>query len=117
MNYIDGDYFLANVFLELIRRNKLQISIEGLIKLEYNYLELLEGKNILNNSVTNIMNFVKKYEQYLEIIEVEEKAKISIFNEVEFEETLLEEFEQNFEESMKYRKALKMLINEEKKGA
>lgn len=118
MNYIDGDNFLTNVFLELLKRNKLEISIENLIKLEYIYLELLDGEhNVLNNSIDNVNKFVKEYEGYLEIIEEDEQTKICISNEEEFFEVLSEEFEQDLNEAKNYRHALKMLINEEKRSA
>lgn len=118
MKQIDGDTFLMNVFLELIRRNKIEISIIDIIKLEYNFLDLfVDDKVILNNSVENIMAFVKKHEENLEIIEKDGETKIFISNEEKFKDLLLEEYEQDFDNTPKYSKALKMLIEEEKKIA
>lgn len=118
MKEIDGNTFLMNVFLELIRRNKLEISFVGLIKLEYNFLELFEDEQVeLQNSGDNIRNFCKRYPEYIEIIEKNGEAKIFISNEEEFRDLLLEEYEQDFDNTSKYRKALKMEINKEKKIA
>ena len=118
MKKIDGDNFLMNVFLELIRRNKLEISMVNLIKLEYNFLELLEDENvILENSVDNINKFVKEYEEYLEIIEKDGMVKVFISNEEEFKDVLLENYEQDIDNNAIYRKALKMEINKDTKIA
>lgn len=118
MKEIDGDIFLMNVFLELIRRNKLEISIIDIIKIEYNFLGLFNGEKVkLNNSVENIKAFVKRHEENLEIIEKDEETKIFISNEEEFKDLLLQEYEQDSDNISKYRKALKMEINKEKKIA
>ena len=118
MNYINGDTFLANVFLTLIERKKLEIGLNELIKFEYNYLQLLDGENnILENSVENIMNFVNTYQEYLEVVEDGNTKHIYISNEDDFAYVLLEEFEKNLKDAKKYRKALKMIINDEKKSA
>lgn len=113
---IDGNSFLMNVFLELIRRNKLEISMISLIELEYNFLGLLnDEKAELKNSGDNIRNFCRKYPEYLEIIGENSREKIFISNEEEFIDKLLEEYEQDFDNIYKYRKALKIEINKEKK--
>lgn len=118
MKKIDGNSFLMNVFLELIKRNKLEISFINLIKLEYNFLNLLDDDNvILENSGHNIIAFVKKYEEYLDIMEKDGKMKIFISKEEDFRDVLLEEYEQDLNNNAKYKRSLKKVINEEKKAS
>lgn len=117
VNYINGDEFLANIFMELIRRKTFQISIKDLVGLEYNYITLLSGINILENSVDNIMRFASSYEEYLQVIKEGNDIVLCISNEDEFKDTLLYEFEQNKKETKNYEKAVKKLINEQKKIA
>ena len=114
INHIDGDNFLANIFLELTRRNIIEISFHGLIKLEYNYIELLDGdNNELENSIENIRNFVETHQEFLQIVEPEDgEAKIYISKEEEFKEVLLDEFDRNIEEAKNYSRAVKRYINE-----
>lgn len=120
MKEINGDSFLMNVFLELIRRKKMEISFINIIKLEYDFLNLFEKddcKVILKNSGNNIIDFVQKHKEYLELLEKDGELKIFISNEEEFKDLLLEKYEQDFVNIGKYRKALKMEINREKKAS
>lgn len=115
MNYIEGDTFLINTFLELARRDKHEININDIVKIEYNYLELLgeDVNNILQNSVANVLEFVDEHKEYLSI----ENKTIYISDCEELREVLLSEYEQTKEEADDYKKAVKLLINEEKKSA
>lgn len=115
MNYIEGDTFLINTFLELTRRDKHEININGIVKIEYNYLDLLgeDTNNILQNSVSNVLEFVDEHKEYLSL----ENNTIYISDCEELREVLLNEYEQTREEAADYKKAVKLLINEEKKSA
>lgn len=119
INIINGNSFLANVFVQLIDRKRIQVTMDQLVAVEYNYLEGLDQSknNVLENSIQNIIDFVRSYEGYLSFDE--EGRIINISMEEELREILIEEYslgEQPKEEPKNYKKAVKKLVNQDKKA-
>lgn len=110
MVHIDGNDFLTNIFIEIIRRGRIKLSISELINLEYYYLECLGEGFILENSFNNIMEFINMYEGYLNYDE--ENKIISISNEEELLEIL---FSNSQNQDKYYKSSMKKLINKEKR--
>ena len=109
---INGNEFLKNIFITLIKRWKLSVSLDDIFHLEYYYLEVIDGdNNVLDNSKNNIMNFINGYKEYLYCDK--ESNIISISKEEEF----LEELSSiNDSVDIKYKKAVKKLINVKKEN-
>lgn len=108
---INGNEFLKNIFITLIKRGKLSVSLDDIFHLEYYYLEVIDGdNNVLDNSKNNIMNFINGYKEYLYYDK--ESNIISISKEEEFLEELSPT---NDSVDIKYKKAVKKLINGKKR--
>ena len=108
---INGNEFLKNIFITLIKRGKLSVSLDDIFHLEYYYLEVIDGdNNVLDNSKNNIMNFINGYKEYLYYDK--ESNIISISKEEDFLELLL--FSSDSPDA-KYKKAVKKLINGKKR--
>ena len=97
---INGNEFLKNIFITLIKRGKLSVSLDDIFHLEYYYLEVIDGdNNVLDNSKNNIMNFINGYKEYLYYDKESNIISISTNDSVD----------------IKYKKAVKKLINGKKR--